>query len=132
MPGANLNIDVYCGRDFYLSVTNQTSLGNPFNMTGYAAVMTVKANINDPDSKALYQGPPYASNLPFGQLSFKLSHQLTGSWWKAPPSGSGAISTATCYDVSYADTATPQKNWNTMLYGNVTLHQPVTVIIPGG
>ena len=66
MLGANLDITVVCGRDFYLSITNQTAAGNPFSLVGYATVMTVKAYINDPDNKALYQAGPWSSNLPFG------------------------------------------------------------------
>ena len=131
MPTGKMDVVVYCGRDFYLSVTNQTAAGNPFDMTGYNAVLTVKANINDPDNRALYQGGPWSSNLPFGALSFKIPHSTTGQWWKAPPSGSGAVSTVAVYDVSYADAANP-RNWSTMLYGNVSLQQPVTIVIPGG
>jgi hypothetical protein len=96
-------------------------------MANYIAVMTVKASIDDPDSKALFQGGPWAQQMDFGKLTFKLDHGLTGSWWTA----SGAVSTATCYDVSYADAA-PERNWNTMLSGKVTLEQPVTELIPGG
>jgi hypothetical protein len=132
MPGATLDLTVVCGRDFYLSITNQTAAGNPFSMSNYIAVMTVKASIDDPDSAALYQGGPWATDYGFGKLTFKLDHGLTGSWWVAPPAGSGAVSTATCYDVSYADAATPERNWNTMLSGKVTLEQPVTIVIPGG
>jgi hypothetical protein len=131
MPGATLDIDVYCGRDFYLSITNQTASQNPFSLTNYVAVCTVKAHIDDSDSQALYQGGPWAADPGFGKLTFKLDHGLTGSWWVAPPSGSGAVSTVAVYDVAYADAATP-KNWNSMLSGNVHLHQPVTDVIPGG
>ena len=127
-----MDVVVYCGRDFYLSVTNTTAAGNPFNMTGYKTVMTVKANINDPDSRALYQGGPWASSeLAFGKLTFKIPHATTKNWWLAPPSGSGPISTVSVYDVSYADAASP-KNWSTMLIGAVNLQQVVTVTIPGG
>jgi hypothetical protein len=132
MPGANLDINIVCARDFYLSIENQTSTGNPFSMINYVSVLTIKAAINDLDANALYQGGPWASDYAFGKLTFKLDHGLTGSWWVAPPAGSGAISTACVYDVSYADAATPEKNWNTMLSGTVTLEQPITVVIPGG
>jgi hypothetical protein len=131
MPGAKLDITVLCGRDFYLSISNTTAAGNPFSMVNYAAVMTVKAYINDPDSRALYQGAPWAQNYPFGQLTFKIPHTTTANWWKTPPSGSGAVSTVAVYDVAYADTASP-KNWNTMLSGAVNLQQSVTIVIPGG
>ena len=132
MPTGQMDVTVYCGRDFYLSVTNTTAAGNPFSMVGYNAVLTVKAHINDPDSLALYQGPPWASSeLAFGKLTFKIPHTTTGLWWKTPPSGSGAVSTVAVYDVAYADAASP-KNWSTMLTGAVALQQPVTVVIPGG
>jgi hypothetical protein len=132
MAGATLDIKVTCGRDFYISVTNQTTAGNPWDMRDYIAVMTVKAHIDDPDSKALFQSDPYWSDLGFGKLSFKISHAVSGGWWLPSPSGSGAVSTACVYDVAYADNATPQKNWSTMLSGAVNLEQPVTVVIPGG
>jgi hypothetical protein len=129
-PGA-MDVTVYCGRDFYLSVTNSTAQGNPFSMVGYSAVLTIKARINDSDAAALYQGAPWSSNLAFGELTFKVPHLTTAAWWKTPPAGSGAISTTCVYDVSYADAASP-KNWSTMLTGAVSLAQPVTVVIPGG
>jgi hypothetical protein len=133
MTTGTLDIVVYCGRDFYLNLNNTTAAGNPFNMTGYSTVMTVKANINDPDSRALYQGGPWAnSSLAFGDLTFKIPHTVTAGWWVAPPSGSGAISTVAVYDVAYADASGPPKNWNTMLTGSVALVQSVTVVIPGG
>jgi hypothetical protein len=129
MPGAKLDIEVICGRDFYLAIQNQTAAGNPWDLRGYLTYMTVKASINDPDASALYQGAPYSANPGFGQLTFQLSHALTGPWW---PPGSGPISTAIVYDVAYADDATPVRNWNTVLSGAVTLAQPVAEVIPGG
>jgi hypothetical protein len=128
MAGAIFNITVTCGRDFYISLQNQTDLGNPWDMRGYASVMTVKAFINDPDANALFQGAPYSSDLGFGQVSFKLPHATTTKWWTS----SGAVSTACVYDVAYADASTPARNWNTVLSGTVTLAQPVTINIPGG
>jgi hypothetical protein len=132
MAGANLDIRINCGRDFYISLTNQTAAGHPWDMRGYAAVMTVKAHIDDSDANALFQSVPYWSDLAFGKLSFKLPHETTGNWWLASPSGSGAVSTACVYDISYADNAIPTKNWSTMLSGAVNLEQPVTIVIPGG
>jgi hypothetical protein len=126
-----MDVTVYCGRDFYLSVTNTTAAGNPFSMVGYKAVLTIKAHINDTDAAALYMGGPWATDLPFGKLTFKVPHATTALWWKTPPSGSGAVSTVAVYDVAYADASSP-KNWSTMLTGAVTLQQPVTVVIPGG
>jgi hypothetical protein len=132
MPGATLDISLTCGRDFYLSITNQTVAGNAWDMRNYLTVMTVKAHINDPDSKALFQSGPEASDLAFGKLSFQIPHAVSAHWWIAPPSGSGAVSTVCVYDVAYADNASPTRNWNTMLSGAVNLQQPVTITIPGG
>jgi hypothetical protein len=130
MPGATLDLTVVCARDFYLSITNQTAAGKPFAIVNYVAVMTVKTSIDDPDANALYQGGPWATDYGFGKLTFKLAHDLTGSWW--PPGSGGPVSTAVVYDVAYADAATPERNWNTILSGAVHLEQPVTVVIPGG
>lgn len=127
MPAAQQDISIVCGRDFYLSITNQTGLQNPFNLTGYLIFLTIKKAITDTDASALYSGAPFSENLPFGQLTFKIPHTTSGGWW----SSSGPIGTAIVYDVSYADTANP-KNWNTVLYGAVTLVEPVLQIIPGG
>ena len=132
MPGATFDLTVTCARDFYLSLTNQTALGNPWDMRNYLAFMTVKAYINDPDAKALFQSAPSWTDLGFGKLSFHLPHTTTAGWWKAPPSGSGAISTACVYDVAYADGSAPVRNWSTVLSGTVILAQPVTEVIPGG
>ena len=132
MPGATFDLTVTCARDFYLALTNQTALGNPWDMRNYVAIMTVKAYIDDPDAKALFQSAPYWTDLGFGKLSFQLPHHTTAGWWKAPPSGSGAVSTACVYDVAYADGSAPVRNWSTMLSGAVHLVQPVTEVIPGG
>lgn len=127
MPAAQQAITVYCGRDFYFTITNQTGLGNPFNLANYICYLTIKKAISDPDASALYSGPPWSSNLSFGQLTFKVAHGTTSAWWTT----SGPIGPSVVYDVSYADTATP-KNWNTMLYGSVTLIEPTLQTIPGG
>lgn len=127
MPAAQQDITVYCGRDFYLAITNQTGLGNPFNLTNYICYLTVKKLITDPDASALFSQAPWSSNLVFGQITYKIPHTTTGGWWTA----SGPIGTALVYDVSYADTASP-KNWNTVLYGSVALVEPTLQAIPGG
>jgi hypothetical protein len=124
------NITVRADRDYYLPVNVQTGLGNPANLTGYLPVMTVKANIYDDDAHALFKSGPYTSNLPFGSFAFHIPRATNNGWWKAPPSGSGAISTVMVYDVSCADAATPAPNWNTLVEGSVTVVGPVTRTIP--
>jgi hypothetical protein len=127
MPAAQQAITVYCGRDFYLAVTNVTGLGNPFNLTGYICYLTIKKAISDADASALFSQAPWSSNLSFGKLTFKIPHTTTSAWWTS----SGPIGSAIVYDISYADNASP-KNWNTVLYGPVTLVEPTLQTIPGG
>ena len=126
MAGAKLDIAVTCGRDFYISLTNQTSLGNPWDLRGYVTWMTVKASINDPDASALFSSGPYASDLGFGKVSFKLPHETTINWWTA---GTGPVSANAVYDIAYSDV---NHNFSTVLSGVVTLLQSVTISIPGG
>jgi hypothetical protein len=127
MSAAQKDLTIICGRDFFLAITNQTELANPFSLTGYIAVLTVKKVISDPDASALYQGTPFSASLDFGQLTFKIPHTVTTNWW----TGGAPVSTTVVYDVAYADTGSP-KNWSTVLYGAVILQEPVTIAIPGG
>ena len=115
MAAAILPITIERYRDFNLSVTVSTELTNPFGLTGYTAVMTVKAHATDPDSLALFHSLPTSGSLAFGQMSWLIPHTITaGSGW----SPSGAV-----YDVAVQ---TPAGQRNTFLTGQVTIIQPVT------
>jgi hypothetical protein len=45
------DITVRCDRDYYLPIAVQTGQNNPAGLTGYIAVMTVKAHVTDSDAK---------------------------------------------------------------------------------
>ena len=124
------NLTVRADRDYYLPVSVITGEGHPADFSGYQVTMTVKKTINDDDATALFKSStPFASRLDFGEFTFKIPRSTNNSWWVAPPSGSGAISSVMVYDVTVQDVAAPP-NWTTMLEGSVTVIGPVTRIIP--
>jgi hypothetical protein len=120
------DIEVRQNRDFYLPVSVVTAdTFFPANLSNYLPVMTVKAHVTDSDAAALYKGPPWGSNLPFGQFTFRIARSVNNLWW----AGSGPVSTSIVYDVSVQDTAmTP--DWVTLVEGNVTVVPAVTKSIP--
>ena len=122
---AEYNITVRADRDFYLPISVVTAATNPVGLTDYLAVMTVKAHIADSDAQALYKGPPWSSNLGFGQMTFKIGRATNASWFV----GSGPVSSSIVYDVAVQDVAM-QPNWITLMEGSVTVIGPVTKSIP--
>jgi hypothetical protein len=124
------DIVVEANRDFYLPVNLTSAGGNPANLTGYLATMTVKKAITDSDAAALYKSAPWAQNLPMGAMTFKIARTQNKNWWLMPPSGSGPVSTAMVYDVSVQDTAAGAPNWTTLMSGSVTVVAVVTQSIP--
>jgi hypothetical protein len=115
MPAAQLNLTIERFRDFLISINVNTEQTNPFSLTGYTAVCTVKALPTDPDVKALYHSLPTSGSLAFGQLSFLIPHTITaGSGW--------AVSSAV-WDCAVQ---TPTGNRNTFVTGAVAIVLPVT------
>ena len=114
-----------CDRDYYLPISVQTTQNNPAGLTGYLAVMTVKKAITDMDAAALYKGAPWASNLGFGQFTFKIPRTTNNAWFV----GSGPVSSTIVYDVSLQDVAAVP-NWVTLVEGAVTVIPAVTKTIP--
>ena len=117
---ANVPINIRRWRDFLLSVNEKTELGNPWDLRGYSICMAVKANIGDPDSKALYLSENfYSSNLAFGQYSFLIPHTTT--------SGSGWNVSSAAYEVVYKD---PTNIIQTRIEGTATIQTSVVVAVP--
>lgn len=119
---AEQDITLYAKRDNTLDITIQTNAGNPVDLTNYKIVMTVKAQMADADSAALYQGPPGYANAPFGRISFLVPlATTTGAAWASATTG--------FYDVT---AVTPSNYTVSLLAGAVTFVQPVTQSVPAG
>ena len=116
----NAPISIRRYRDFYFSVQEKTELGNPWDLRGYSIALCVKANITDPDSKALYLSESfYSENLQFGTYSFLLPHTIT--------SGSGWNVSSAAYEVVYKD---PNNVVQTRIEGVATIGPSVLVTVP--
>jgi hypothetical protein len=115
MAAAKLDLTIERFRDYVISINVNTEQTNPFSLTGYTAVCTIKALPTDPDAKALYHSLPTSGSLALGQMSWLVPHTTTaGSGW--------AISSA----VWDAAVQTPAGNRNTFVTGSVVIILPVT------
>jgi hypothetical protein len=102
-------------RDNTLCITLQTNAGNPVDLTGYKLQLTIKAQMTDSDTDALYQGPPNMTDRTFGQFSFLVPNSITdNAAWTAATTG--------YYDVSMV---TPSGKEATLIMGDVAIVQPV-------
>ena len=115
MSAAILNLTIERFRDFVISINVNTELTNPFGLTGYTAVCTVKANPTDSDAAAIYHSLPTSGNLAFGAMSFLIPHTTTA--------GSGWAITSAVWDCSVQ---TPGGQRNTFVKGSVAITLPVT------
>ena len=117
---ANVPINIRRWRDFLLSVNEKTELGNPWDLRGYTICMAIKANITDPDNRALYLSENfYSSNLAFGEYSFLCPHSVT--------SGSGFNVSSAVYEIVYKD---PTGIIQTRIEGVATIQTSVVVAVP--
>jgi hypothetical protein len=116
----NVPISIRRYRDFYLSVQEKTMEGNPWDLRGFTICMAIKANVGDPDNKALYLSEAfYSENLGFGSYSFLVPHSVT--------SGSGFNVSSAVYEVVYKD---PNNVIQTRIEGTATIGPSVVVTVP--
>lgn len=110
--------EIRIGRDWLLTVQEQTVAGNFFNLSGYVIELCIKMNATDTDDEALFRSITLANpNLPFGRYGFMITNETTENW------GSGGTAT---YEIIYQD---PTGFTRTKYAGSVPITPSITLEI---
>src|ERR1700676_137437 len=113
--------EIRVGRDWFWPITEQSSLGNPIDLSGQTIELCIKKLLTDSDANALYKSATlFIDNRVFGQYWFKIPNAITSGYASFATSGVSAQ-----YEVIYKDST---GIINTRLAGTIPITPSITVV----